>query len=220
MALTGTEVSDDGKYLAYGVAEAGSDWHTWHVLDVGGGKVLSDELKWIKYGGVSWTVDSKGFFYNRYDEPKPGEAFQKITLNQKVFYHRLGTPQSDDVLVHRRPDHPTWGFHAKVTEDGRYLILTTWKGTNEQYRIAYKDLSEPYAMPVDLIDNFDNEYTFVGNDGPLFYFKTDLKAPKGRLIAIDTRKPEPRQLERSPPRDERQPQRRRSGRQPVHRPLS
>lgn len=190
VALTGLEVSDDGKYLAYGIAEAGSDWNTWHVLDVGSGKVLSDEVKWIKYSGASWTTDGKGFFYSRYDEPKSGEAFQKVTLNQKVFYHRLGTPQSADVLVYRRPDHPDWGFQTHVTEDGRYLILTVWKGTNHQYRIAYKDLGEPYAMPVELIEDFDNEYSFVGNDGPLFYFKTDLKAPKGRLVAIDTRKPE------------------------------
>jgi len=189
IALTGVEVSDDGKYLAYGVAEAGSDWNTWHVLDVASGKVLPDEVKWIKYGSVSWTIDGKGFFYSRYEEPKPGEAFQKVTLHQKVYYHRLGTPQSDDVLVYRRPDHPDWGFHANVSEDGRYLLLTIWKGTNHQYRITYKDLSEPYAMPIDLIEDFDNEYSFVGNDGPVFFFKTDLKAPKGRLIAIDTRKP-------------------------------
>lgn len=189
VALTGLEVSDDGNYLAYGVAEAGSDWNTWHVLEVTGGKVLADEVKWIKYSGVSWTTDGRGFFYSRFDEPKPGEAFQKVTLNQKVFYHRLGTPQSNDVLVYRRPDHPDWGFQTHVTEDGRYLILTVWKGTNDQYRITYKDLGEPYAMSVDLIEDFDNEYSFVGNDGPIFYFKTDLKAPKGRLIAIDTRKP-------------------------------
>jgi prolyl oligopeptidase len=189
VALAGVDVSDDGKYLAYGVAEAGSDWNTWHVLDVGTGSVLSDEVKWIKYSGTSWTTDSKGFFYSRYDEPKPGEAFQKVTLNQKVFYHRLGTPQSEDVLVYRRPDHPDWNFGANVTEDGRFLILTISKGTNHQYRITYKDLGEPYAMPVDLIEDFDNEYSFAGNDGPVFYFKTDLKAPKGRLIAIDTRKP-------------------------------
>jgi len=189
VALQGMEVSDDGKYLAYGVAEAGSDWHTWHVLEVAGGKVLSDEVKWIKYSGASWTTDNKGFFYSRFDEPKPGEEFHKVTLNQKVYYHHLGTPQSDDVLVYRRPDHPDWDFGANVTEDGRYLILTISKGTNHQYRITYKDLGEPYAMPVDLIEDFDNEYSFVGNDGPVFYFKTDLKAPKGRLIAIDTRKP-------------------------------
>ena len=104
-----------------------------------------------------------------------------------MYYHRLGTPQSGDVLVYRRPDHPDWGFQTSVTEDGRYLILTIWKGTNHQYRITYKDLGEPYAMPVDLIEDFDNEYSFVGNDGPVFYFKTDLKTPKARLIAIDTR---------------------------------
>jgi prolyl oligopeptidase len=189
VALTGLEVSDDGKYLAYGVAESGSDWNTWHVLDVASGKVLADEVKWIKYGGASWTADSKGFFYSRYDEPKSEETFHKVTLNQKVYYHRLGSLQSDDVLVYRRPDHPDWGFQIHVTEDGRYLILTIWKGTNHQYRITYKDLSEPYALPVDLIEDFDNEYSFVGNDGPTFYFKTDLKAPRGRLIAIDTRKP-------------------------------
>ena len=151
--------------------------------------MLPDELKWLKYSGASWTADGKGFFYSRFDEPKPGETFQKVTLNQKVFYHRIGAPQSEDVLVYRRPDHPDWGFQTHVTEDGRYLLLTIWKGTNHQYRITYKDLSEPYAMPVDLIEDFDNEYSFAGNDGPIFYFKTDLKSPKGRLIAIDIRKP-------------------------------
>src|SRR5690348_5194542 len=150
VALSGTEISDDGKYLAYGVGEAGSDWNTWHVLDVATAKVLSDEVKWIKYSGASWTTDGKGFFYARFDEPKAGEKFHNITLNQKVYYHRIGTPQSDDVLVYRRPDHPDWGFQTQVTEDGRYLILTIWKGTNRQYRITYKDLGEPYALPVDL----------------------------------------------------------------------
>jgi prolyl oligopeptidase len=189
IALGETEVSDDGRHIAYAVAEAGSDWHTWHVLDVATGKVMSDELRWSKYGGASWTIDGKGFFYCRFDEPKAGEEYQRITLNQKVFYHRLGTTQSDDVLVYRRPDHPDWVFQTLVTEDGRYLILTIGKGTNHQYRITYKDLAEPLAMPVDLVEDFDNEYALVGNDGPIFYFKTDLKAPKGRLIAVDTRKP-------------------------------
>jgi prolyl oligopeptidase len=189
VALAGLEISDDGKYLAYGVAEAGSDWNIWHVLDVATGKVMSDEVKWIKYGGASWTTDNKGFFYSRYDEPKPGEEYQKVTLNQKVYYHRVGAPQHDDVLVYRRPDHPDWGFQTHVTEDGRYLILTIWKGTNHQYRITYKDLGESYALPVDLIEDFDNEYSFAGNDGPIFYFKTDLQSPRGRLIAIDTRQP-------------------------------
>jgi prolyl oligopeptidase len=189
VALSGLVPSEDGKYLAYGIAEAGSDWHTWRVFDIATGKPLSDELKWIKFSSVSWTRDSKGLFYGRYDEPKDGGQFQKVNLNQKVYYHRLGTPQHDDVLVYRRPDHPDWDFAAGVTEDGHYLILTIRKGTNHAYRITYKDLDEPYGMPVDLIEDFDNEYAFVGNDGPVFYFKTDYQAPRGRLIAIDTRNP-------------------------------
>ena len=200
VALAGLSVSEDGKYVAYSIAEAGSDWQTWHVLDVASGKVLPDEIRWTKYRGTSWTHDGKGFFYGRYDEPKPGAKFQNTTLNQKIYYHRVGTPQAEDVLVYRRPDHPEWGCEARVTEDGRYLVITTSKGTAHKHRIAYKDLEEPYGMPIDLIEDFDNQYTFVGNDGPVFYFKTDLAAPRGRLIAIDLRRPERKPGRRSFPR--------------------
>ena len=189
VALAGTAFSDDGRYVAYGVAESGSDWRTWRVMDVKSGRVLEDELKWVKFSSTSWTPDSHGFFYCRYDEPQEGQEFQSLNLNQKVYYHRVGTPQDKDVLIYQRPDHPDWGFDPTVTEDGRYLILTVWKGTDDKYRVLYRDLTEPYAMPVDLIDNFDKEYTFVGNDGPVLFFKTDLEAPKGRLVAIDVRKP-------------------------------
>ena len=190
VALAAFSPSDDGKHIAYGVAEAGSDWNTWHVLDVSNGQTLEDELKWVKFSGAAWTKDGKGFFYSRYDEPKPGEAFQSTNRNQKLCYHKVGTPQGKDVIVYRRADHPDWGFNADTTDDGKYLIITTWKGTDSRYRITYKDLSEPLAAPVDLIDRFENDYSFIGNEGPVFYFKTDLAAPRGRLIAIDTRKPE------------------------------
>jgi prolyl oligopeptidase len=189
VALAGTAVSDAGKYLAYGVAEAGSDWRTWRIMEVESGKVLDDEIKWVKYSGASWTEDGRGFFYGRFDEPADGDEFQSLTFNQKLYYHRVGTPQSDDVLVYRRTDHPDWGFGTDVTEDGRYLVITIWKGTDDKYRIAYKDLTEPDSMPVDLIENFDNEYSFIGNDGPVFFFQTDLDAPRRRVIAIDTREP-------------------------------
>lgn len=189
VALSSTSFSDDGKYVAYAVAEAGSDWNTWRVMDVDSGKLLADELRWIKFSGVTWTNDSRGFFYSRYDEPKEGAAFQSLNKNQKVFYHRIGSSQSDDVLVYKRSDQPDWGFQTTVTEDGRYLIITTWKGTDDKYRVTYKDLLEPYGMPIDLIDNFDHEYSFIGNDGPVFYFQTDLEATRKRVIAIDTRKP-------------------------------
>lgn len=189
VALASTSFSEDGKYLAYSVAEAGSDWNIWHVMEAETGRLLTDELKWVKFSGVSWTKDSRGFFYSRYDEPKEGAAFQSLNKNQQVFYHRVGSPQSDDVLVYKRPDQPDWGFQTTVSEDGRYLIITTWKGTDDKYRVVYKDLLEPYGMPIDLIDNFDHEYTFIGNEGPVFFFQTELEAPRKRVIAIDTRKP-------------------------------
>jgi prolyl oligopeptidase len=190
VALGGTAVSPDARYIAYGTSDAGSDWETWKVLDVATAKPLTDELKWVKFSGATWTADGKGFFYSRYDEPKPGEAFQSVNLNQRVMYHRVGTAQADDVLVYKRPDHPEWGFESTVTDDGRFLILTVWQGTDNRYRIVYRDLTEPLAMPVELIDKFENDYTFIDNDGPVLYFRTDLEAPNNRVVAIDTRKPD------------------------------
>ena len=190
VALEGMSFSDDGRYLAYGVQDGGSDWRIWHVLDVESGKVLADELQWIKFNTPAWTADGEGFFYSRFPEPKEGEEFQNLNLNQKVYYHRLGKPQSEDVLVYDRPDAPKWGFFSQVSEDGRWLIITVMVGTDDRYRVFYKDLAEPYGAPVALIDNFDNEYSFVGNDGTVFYFKTDLDAPLKRMIAIDVRRPE------------------------------
>ncbi|MHC4496281.1 MAG: prolyl oligopeptidase family serine peptidase, partial [Planctomycetota bacterium] len=104
--------------------------------------------------------------------------------------HSLGTSREDDVIVFYRPDHPEWGYSVEVTDDGHYLVLTIWVGTDEKYRIMYKDLDQPYAMPIDLIGDFENEYSFIDNDGPVFFFRTDFEAPNRRVIAIDTRKPE------------------------------
>ncbi len=191
VALAGMAFSDDGRYMAYRVSEAGSDWGSWRIMEIDSTKVLDDQLKWIKFGGASWTIDGKGFFYSRFPQPKEGATFQGLNLNQKLYYHRVGTPQSEDVLVFRRADQPEWGFDGEVTEDGRYLVITIHVGTDDRYRIMVKDLAEPYGMPVDLIDNFDHEYSLVGNDGPVLFFKTDLDAPRKRLIAIDLRDPRP-----------------------------
>lgn len=190
VALSSTAVSDDGRFLAFGVSKAGSDWVTWKVLDVATANVLSDEIRWTKFSGIAWTTDTKGFFYCRFPEPKPGETFQSLNTNQQVMYHRLGTPQSEDVLVYKRPDQPLWSMNPIVTDDGRYLVISARQGTDARHRIFYRDLSEPFAMPIELIDNFDNEYSLIGNDGPTFFFRTDYKAPNRRIIAIDIRKPE------------------------------
>jgi prolyl oligopeptidase len=191
VALAGLSFSQDGKYLAYGVSEAGSDWSSWKVLHVADAKVLSDDIRWIKFGETSWTRDDQGFFYSRFPEPKPGEKYQGLPLHQKLYYHRLGTPQSEDVLVYERPDHPTWEIVGEVTDDGRYLVITVGDGTTSQKaRIVYRDLGRRYAMPVTLIDDFDAVNDFITNDGPIFYFHTDRDAPRGRVIAIDIRKPD------------------------------
>ena len=189
VALGGLAFSEDGKYLAYGVNEAGSDWATWRILDIAAQKLLDEEIRWVKYSGATWTKDGKGFFYGRFDEPGKEEAFQSLTLNMKYFYHRAGTPQSEDVLVYQRPDEPAWNFGVEVSDDGRYLLIFASTGTDDRSRVMIKDMSEPLGMPVDLVDNFDNEYTFLGNNGTQFFFKTDLDAPRRRVIAIDLKKP-------------------------------
>ncbi|MHC5543229.1 prolyl oligopeptidase family serine peptidase, partial [Singulisphaera rosea] len=187
--LAGTSISDDGSLLAYGLAKAGSDWQEWRVRDVGSGKDRDDHLKWIKFSGASWAKDRSGFYYSRFPEPKPGEDLKGVNYYQKLYFHRLGTPQADDTLVYERPDQKEWEFHGSVTDDGKYLIITVAKGTDDKYRILYKALGTPDAPIVELIDNFDHEYSFIENDGPVFWFKTDRDAPRGRVIAIDTRQP-------------------------------
>ncbi|MBX9626848.1 MAG: prolyl oligopeptidase family serine peptidase [Gemmataceae bacterium] len=191
IALSGTAISDDGKYLAYGKAASGSDWNTWHVLDVATGKPLDDELKWVKFSGASWTADGRGFFYSRFPEPSKDAAFQALNENMKLYYHRLGTPQADDVLVYERPDHPKWGVNGQASEDGRYLVISVNDGTtSRKARVVYKDLAEPYGLPTELVPNHENKFSFLGNDGPVFYFQSDFNAPKYQVIAIDTRVPD------------------------------
>ena len=192
VALGGLAFSDDGKFVAYGVQESGSDWRTWQVMEIASGKKLDDKIEWIKFGGVDWTADSGGFYYSRYDAPEKGEAFQSTNKNQKVYYHKLGTPQNEDVLVHKDDKHPDWGFSPTVTEDGKFLVITVWKGTDDRYRILYKSLVENDAPMVELIDNFENEFSFVGNEGSVFYFKSDVDAPRKCILTIDVTKPDRR----------------------------
>jgi len=189
VALAGMAVSPNGQYLAYGTAASGSDWNEWKVRDIDSGKDLDDHLKWVKFSATAWTRDGKGFFYSRYDAPEESAKLAGINYFQKLYYHKIGTPQSADTLVYDRPDEKEWGFRAQVSDDGKYLLITATKGTAPKYRIFYKDLSKPGTKVLPLIDAFEASYSFIDNDGPVFYFKTDRKAPRGRVIAIDTRKP-------------------------------
>jgi len=194
VALSTLAVSDDGRLLAYGTSASGSDWEEFRVRDVAEGRDRSDHLKWIKFSGASWTNDGAGFFYSRYPEPVD-KALTEVNRFQRLYYHRLGTDQTQDVLVYERPDQPDWGMNAEVTDDGRYAVLQVWLGTDRRNRVYYLDLKEAKRPKVTgevvrLLDDFDASYAFVGNDGPVFYFLTDLDAPRKRVIAIDTRHPE------------------------------
>jgi len=189
VALAGIKVSDDGKLLAYGIAAAGSDWNEWTVRDVATKKDLTDHLKWIKFSGAQWTPDGKGFFYGRFPEPKPGDDLKGANYHQKVFYHRLGTSQGDDTLVWEDPEHKDWQAHTTVSDDGKFLIFTIGKGTDAKYRVLFRPLADQGAKPVHLVGEFDAEYHFIDNDGPVFWFKTNKDALRGKVVAIDTRSP-------------------------------
>ncbi|MGH9339430.1 MAG: prolyl oligopeptidase family serine peptidase [Acidobacteriota bacterium] len=189
VALTDYQVSEDGRLFAYGIASAGSDWQEWKVRNVETGQDLSDHLKWVKFSTVSWTHDNKGFYYSRYDAPTDGEQLEEANYFQKVYYHRIGAPQSEDQLVYHRPDQKKWGFDASVTDDGNYLVIHVWEGTDERNRLFYQDLRRPEPEVVELLTDFDAGYYFIGNTGPVFWFLTDLDAPRRRVIAIDSNNP-------------------------------
>ncbi len=190
VALGPTAISEDGKLLAYGINVAGSDWQEFKVRDIESGSDLPDHIQWAKSSGAAWTKDGQGFFYSRYDEPAGTNLLKGVNYFHKVYYHKLGTPQSEDKLVYDRPDQKEWGFAAGVTDDGRYLALHVWHGTDTRNRFFYKDLATPDAAVVELLRDFDADYTFIDNVGTVFYFRTDLNAPSGRVIAIDVARPE------------------------------
>jgi len=189
IALNTWSVSRDGQWLAYAISVSGSDWLTWRVRDVTTGEDLPDEIQWSKFSGAAWKNDGSGFYYSRYDAPKPGEDYTGTNYYQKLYFHKRGTSQEDDELVYARADQKEWGFNAEVTDDGSYLILYVWVGTDRRNRIFYLDLHKNSPF-VELIPELEAAYHFVGNDDGVFYFRTDLEAPRARLIAIDILHPD------------------------------
>ncbi len=195
VAMDSVNFSHDGKYVAYGIQESGSDWRTWKIMEVASGKLLDESLKWIKFGGISWREDNESFYYSHYDAPTKEDEFQSLNLGQKVYLHKLGTPQAEDRLVYRNDDQPEWGFIPEVTEDGSYLIVTVWKGTDDRYKIMIKPLKDANGNEVEeeltfLIDNFENEFSFIGNQGQRLYFKSDFNASRKCILTIDLDKPD------------------------------
>ena len=188
VALSGTWVNEDASLLAYAVSDAGSDWKTFHVRDIESGEDLPDAIGRVKFSGVTWAKDGAGFYYTAYPEADI-EDLEALNKQPSLYFHTLGESQDSDVVVYERPDEPEWGFGSSITEDGRYLIISIWQGTEPKNRLLYKDLKSGGPV-VELLMDFDAYYSVLGNDGPLWYIETDNAAPKGRVIAVDIRKPE------------------------------
>ncbi|HWA27123.1 MAG TPA: prolyl oligopeptidase family serine peptidase [Lacunisphaera sp.] len=190
------DVSPDGKSLGYGVAAAGSDWNEFRVRDVATGQDTADVIKWVKFSALEWTKDSKGFFYSRFPEPQKTEnqVFSALA-NQTLYYHQLGTPQSEDRKIFATPDFPQRGWGGAVTDDGRYLLIYGSEGTDSRNRLYYADLKDPLhpdlgAPIVKLIDVMEADYGVLGNRGSVLFVRTDLDAPRKKIIAIDLANPD------------------------------
>jgi prolyl oligopeptidase len=178
--------SEDGKLLAYSIQDGGTDWRTIKVLDVATGKDLGDEVSWAKYTmGLSWAKDGSGFFYSRYPEPPAAEKFQATSENHKVFFHKLGTPQSADRLVYATPENPKLGHYAVITDDGRYLVISTTEGTDNRNLVHILDLKDAAAKPRTIIGKLENDWSVIGNQGTRFFFSTNAGAPRDRIVSID-----------------------------------
>nr|WP_246347158.1 prolyl oligopeptidase family serine peptidase [Sphingomonas jinjuensis] len=180
--------SEDGARLLYTIQDGGTDWRTVRVLDVATGQPLPDTIEWSKFSAYSWAKDGSGFYYSRFPEPANGSKFQALNENQAVYFHRIGTPQSADRLIWSTPDKPKWGNSARVTEDGKWLVITSTEGTDRKNAVAVLDLTTPGASPKVLIPTIANDWSLVGNTGSTFYWTTDLDAPRKRIVAMDVAK--------------------------------
>jgi prolyl oligopeptidase len=196
LALLGWQPSPRGLFLAYDLSQGGSDWFSVHVRNVGTGKDLPDLVRWVKFSGIAWTEDGKGFFYSRYLAPPPGQAISQQVTNQKLYYHRLGTDQSADILIYERPDLPEWTIGADVSEDGRYLFIYLQNGTAPQNELFYADLRHPLKPSITatikpLYTKNDAEYIVAGHNGKTMFIQTTLGAPKRRIVAANLNRPDP-----------------------------
>jgi prolyl oligopeptidase len=189
ISLAEIGISEDGKRFAYSLSDGGSDWRSIKVRDVDSGTDLADDIQWAKFTGIDWAKDGSGFYYSRFDAPTGENQLKAVNKFQKVYFHTIGTTQDKDTLVYERQDQPDWGFGARVSDDGKYLVISVSQGTDERNLLFYKDLSRADSKVVELIADWTATYEFIGNDGPVFFLRTDDGAERGRVIALDTRKP-------------------------------
>jgi prolyl oligopeptidase len=186
----------NGRLIAYGLSEGGADWRTIHVRDLEAQQDLSDDVRWMRFSDISWTKDSKGFFYSRYPEPPKGKALEAALSGQSIYYHRVGTPQSQDELIYQRKDLPAWFVNGSVTDDGRFLVISMAKGSDNNNRLYVVELGDPQQPNVKapvrpLIEADDAEFSVFGSSGSTLFIRSDRGAPNRKVIAVDLRHPAP-----------------------------
>jgi prolyl oligopeptidase len=195
VALSGFSPSPDGRWLVYGQSEGGSDWVTYYVRDLGTGKNTGDTVRFVKFSGASWTNDGKGFFYSRYPEPPKGEQIKVKLEHHSIYYHRLGTPQSQDMKIYARPDHPNWYINGGLDETGRYLFVYTSAGTdkNELYMADLGDPMNPkLTAPIrPIVTGHDANYNPLGVANGKVYLQIDKNAPNRKIVATPAAAPDP-----------------------------
>ena len=196
ISLSEWSPSPDAKLFAYGLSEGGADWRTVHVRDLTTGKDLPDEVHWMRFSNIAWTKDSKGFFYSRYPEPPKNKVLEAALSGHAVYYHRVGTAQSQDTLIYERKDLPKWVIDATVTEDGRYLLITMAEGAENRNRLYFADLGNPKSPSITasvkpIVEADDAEYAPIGNEGSVVYVRSDKGAPNRIVAAVDLRQTGP-----------------------------
>lgn len=184
-ALAEWAPSDDGRMVAFAVQDGGTDWRTLKIVNVATGEIAEDEIKWVKFSSLAWKADGSGFFYSRFPAPEAGGTYQSINLNQAVFFHALGTPQAVDVQIFATPERPRLRHSAQVTDDGRYLLITSADGTDQRYELAVARIDKGPLKLRPLIKGLENNWALAGSVGSRFFFLTDKDAPRGRLVTLD-----------------------------------
>ena len=185
-ALSEWMPSEDGRYVLYAVQDGGTDWRTARVLDVETGRDTGDVIQGMKFTlAASWARDGSGFFYSRYPEVAEAEKFQALNENHKVYFHQLGNPQSADRLIYETPSTPSRSHYAQVTDDGEWLVITTSEGTDDRYEITLADLRDPAWPTRTIIHGLNHHWSLAGNNGTRFYWTTNQRAPRMRIVAMD-----------------------------------
>ena len=188
-ALAEWAPSPDGRFLLYAVQEAGSDWRTLKVLDVASARPLDDVVQWVKFSQLAWDGQGQGFFYSRFDAPRDGARSQSATVGQQLYYHRLGTAQAQDQLIYATPDQPRLSHTAQVTQDGRWLVISSFQGTDPRRELHLAELTGGKVKIRPLVKGITNDWRLIGSRGSTLYFITDQYAPHLRVVSIDARFP-------------------------------